>query len=205
MRQQGRLTDWNDDRGFGFITPLSGESTVFVHVSEFPKSQRRPIVTDLVSYLVEHDSRGRASAHEVLFLAPTHARGTQSVTGSRPVPQWVLGVFFAFMLLVTAAAVLGAVSWMVPALYGTMSVVTFFAYGLDKLAAEKHQWRTSESTLHLLSVAGGWPGALLAQRYFHHKTIKQPFQTIFWLTVALNLGIVGWLLVVAPAATPAGW
>jgi uncharacterized membrane protein YsdA (DUF1294 family)/cold shock CspA family protein len=204
MRQQGRLTDWNDDRGFGFITPLSGESTVFVHVSEFPRGQRRPIVTDLVSYVVKHDNRGRAGAQGVLFLAPTHARPGQSLPALRPLPPWVLGVSFAFMFLVFASAVLGVVPWVVPAVYGTMSVATFFAYGLDKLAAEKHRWRTAESTLHLLSAVGGWPGALVAQRYFHHKTIKRSFRKGFWFTVALNLGILGWFVFVAPM-TSSGW
>lgn len=39
-RQQGVLVDWNDERGFGFITPSAGGSRVFVHVSGFPRGQR---------------------------------------------------------------------------------------------------------------------------------------------------------------------
>ncbi len=48
MREQGRLTEWNDERGFGFIEPLGGGARVFAHISEFPKVLRRPMATDLV-------------------------------------------------------------------------------------------------------------------------------------------------------------
>ncbi|MCE7524423.1 DUF1294 domain-containing protein [Alloalcanivorax xenomutans] len=41
---------------------------------------------------------------------------------------------------------------------------------------------------------GGWPGALLAQRVFRHKTRKTSFQVVFYLVVAANLGALGWLL-----------
>jgi uncharacterized membrane protein YsdA (DUF1294 family)/cold shock CspA family protein len=187
MRQQGRLTDWNDGKGFGFITPLPGGPTVFVHVSEFPRAQRRPILTDLVTYIVEHDDRGRPQARDVLFLAPTHSRSARAESSSRRLPLPVLALSLLFFIVVAAIAALGTVSWGVPGTYVVLSVVTFFAYGLDKRSAEKHQWRTAESTLHLLDVAGGWPGALIAQRVFHHKTVKQPFQTIFWFTVVANL------------------
>jgi uncharacterized membrane protein YsdA (DUF1294 family) len=40
--------------------------------------------------------------------------------------------------------------------------------------------------LHALAPLGGWPGALLAQRLFHHKTLKMSFQLVFRLTAALT-------------------
>ncbi|MCH8541162.1 MAG: DUF1294 domain-containing protein [Opitutales bacterium] len=80
------------------------------------------------------------------------------------------------------------------ALYGVLSLVTFIAYALDKAAARKGSWRTPESTLHVLSLLGGWPGALVAQQKLRHKTRKQSFRLLFWLTVFLNCGIFLWLL-----------
>jgi uncharacterized membrane protein YsdA (DUF1294 family) len=70
--------------------------------------------------------------------------------------------------------------------YFAASVVAFFAYAFDKSAAEKGQWRTQEGTLHLFSLVGGWPGALIAQKVFRHKSKKREFQTVFWATVVLN-------------------
>lgn len=71
--------------------------------------------------------------------------------------------------------------------YGIASIVAFLAYGFDKAAAIRGQWRTSESTLHILGLFGGWPGALVAQQWLRHKTAKAEFISTFWVTVALNL------------------
>ncbi|MBL8421498.1 MAG: DUF1294 domain-containing protein, partial [Dechloromonas sp.] len=54
--------------------------------------------------------------------------------------------------------------------------------------------RTAESTLHLLSLVGGWPGALVAQNRLRHKSRKASFLVAFWATVMLNCGFLGWLL-----------
>jgi uncharacterized membrane protein YsdA (DUF1294 family) len=86
----------------------------------------------------------------------------------------------------------------VVATYVLMSAVTFAAYGLDKRAARRGARRTPEATLHLLSLLGGWPGALAAQNVFRHKTVKQPFRTVFWCTVVLNCLALG-LLVAWPS------
>ena len=79
--------------------------------------------------------------------------------------------------------------------YVILSVALFVMYGRDKAAAEQGRWRTPELTLHLMSLGGGWPGALVAQRVFRHKTRKQPFQTIFWFTVAGNCLALAWFIV----------
>jgi uncharacterized membrane protein YsdA (DUF1294 family) len=81
-----------------------------------------------------------------------------------------------------------------------LSVVSFALYGGDKAAARRGARRTPELVLHLASVAGGWPGALLGQRVFRHKTRKQPFRTIFWCTVVINGLAVVWALTALPAA-----
>lgn len=85
-----------------------------------------------------------------------------------------------------------------------MSLLTFVVYAMDKSAAKNGNWRIKESTLHLLSFLGGWPGALLAQQKLRHKSIKQPFQFIFWLTVFLNVGLlIGALMVLGVDVLPA--
>lgn len=81
--------------------------------------------------------------------------------------------------------------------YLAASVATVVAYGVDKSAAERNRWRVKESALHMLAVAGGWPGALIAQRWFRHKSRKPSFQAGFMVTVVLNcvaLGLLGWAL-----------
>lgn len=66
-----------------------------------------------------------------------------------------------------------------------VSLLTFVAYGSDKSRAEAGEWRIPESTLHLAELAGGWPGAFLAQRVFRHKISKLSYQIEFWVIVLI--------------------
>lgn len=78
----------------------------------------------------------------------------------------------------------------IAALYVVVSLVTFFAYGLDKRRARLGQRRISERTLHVLEPAGGWPGALAGQMVLRHKLRKLTYRAIFVAIVALHLA--GW-------------
>jgi len=71
-----------------------------------------------------------------------------------------------------------------------MSLACFIAYGFDKRRAGNGGRRVSERTLHLMAFLGGWPGALIGQRQFRHKTQKGSFRIVFWLLVVAHIGIV---------------
>jgi len=87
----------------------------------------------------------------------------------------------------------------VATLYLFFSIVAFFHYARDKSAARSGRRRTSEQRLLVLGLVGGWPGALLAQLTLRHKTAKRSFQLRFWLSVAINLVVVGWALMASPS------
>jgi len=82
----------------------------------------------------------------------------------------------------------------VVAAYGVLSLAGFALYLHDKRAARSGAMRTRERTLHVVDLLGGWPGGLLAQDRFRHKTGKASFQVMFWTTVAVNCAVLGWLL-----------
>lgn len=71
-----------------------------------------------------------------------------------------------------------------------INVVTFAAYGADKRAATNGAWRIPEAHLHTLEFFGGWIGAYIGQKVFHHKTKKKSFQAMFWLMLVLQLAAV---------------
>jgi uncharacterized membrane protein YsdA (DUF1294 family) len=71
-----------------------------------------------------------------------------------------------------------------------LSVISFGMYGWDKRQAKVNGWRVPEKNLHLLSLLGGWPGALMGQKVFRHKTQKQSFRVAFWFTVLCHVGVV---------------
>lgn len=64
-----------------------------------------------------------------------------------------------------------------------ISLFTYYLYWLDKRRAQRNEWRIPEANLHLLALAGGWPGAFVAQYQFRHKTKKVAFLWVFWLIV----------------------
>jgi uncharacterized membrane protein YsdA (DUF1294 family) len=77
-------------------------------------------------------------------------------------------------------------------LYAAASAAAVVAYRSDKIAAQAGARRTPEAMLHFVSLIGGWPGALIAQRLLHHKSRKPSFQVVFWMTVVLNCAALAW-------------
>jgi len=117
-------------------------------------------------------------------------------TGDKTAKLALVAAFHAF---VAAATIMGKLPVAVLVLYLVGSVIAYVAYAVDKSAAKHGQWRTNENTLHLLSLIGGWPGALVAQKRLRHKSRKASFQIVFWTTVVLNCGALGWLLTTSGA------
>ncbi len=70
--------------------------------------------------------------------------------------------------------------------YLSGSLLAFGFYLHDKRSALRRGWRTPEARLHLVELLGGWPGALIAQQAFRHKTRKLSFQLVFWLIVVVH-------------------
>jgi uncharacterized membrane protein YsdA (DUF1294 family) len=98
-----------------------------------------------------------------------------------------------FALLDAAATFAWGLTPLAGAAYLAMSLACFIAYAIDKSAARRGERRTPESTLLMLGLLGGWPGAVLAQQWLRHKTVKQPFRQMFWFTVVANLAFFLWL------------
>ena len=193
MNLQGRLTRWNDDKGFGFITPASGGKDVFAHISAY-QGCGRPKASAQVHYQLGMDDNNRPRAIRFRTLGA----GASSTSA---------GVMFAWLMALVVAVVLGAgwqqghLSWMLPAAYLGMSLVAYLAYRVDKQAATQGEWRVAESTLHFMELLCGWPGALIAQQSLRHKTRKTSYQFVFWCAVLLNIAAVSWLTLSPDAAT----
>ncbi|MDH5917708.1 DUF1294 domain-containing protein [Vibrio splendidus] len=107
-------------------------------------------------------------------------------------------IVITYLVLVAVSVLFAESSKELLVWYLVIGVVTFFVYAKDKRAAINGNWRVPEKTLHIFSVAGGWLGALIAQEKLRHKTQKQPFRSIYWLTVVINVAAFAWTL------TPSG-
>ena len=103
-----------------------------------------------------------------------------------------LVVLAAFALAWAVVAVTRGVPPWAGLLYAGASASCFALYTVDKAAARAGRERIPESMLLSLGFVGGWPGAILAQQVFRHKTVKRPFRIRFWLSVIGNVAIFVW-------------
>ncbi|MEZ9625472.1 DUF1294 domain-containing protein [Aliivibrio fischeri] len=176
---KGRVVEWNDSKGYGFISALNGELKVFLHISKLKNKNRRPKIGDEVSFDINEEIKGRFNANNV------------SIAGVNTIPSTIMFCVI-YLVLASVALVMFNGEKMFLVLYLGMSLLTYAMYAVDKNAAKKGNWRISENTLHVLSLLGGWPGALFAQNQFRHKSKKQPFKTILWITIFMNIGAFAW-------------
>jgi uncharacterized membrane protein YsdA (DUF1294 family) len=117
---------------------------------------------------------------------------------SKPLPSALSWTVLCLFVVAFAAAYFAAdLPLWLPLLYLVMSIVGFAAYGVDKSAAKAGRRRISEQTLLTIGVLGGWPGALIAQQVFRHKTRKRSFRRMFCLTVVINVAVLAGLVYVA--------
>lgn len=205
MQRLGKVEDWNDERGYGFIAPLEtseGSSKTFFHIRDYQQQGRRPEPGELVKYLAQRQDDGRWRATQVMRAAqpPRKAKATARKPGKPRNPYTtpydlmrttlVLG-YAALLAWAIRQELLPFESAFVPVL---MSIATYLAYAADKHFAQSDRRRIPEINLHVMELLCGWPGALFAQRVLHHKTRKASYRAGFWMMVMLNLGAtLAWL------------
>ncbi|MBJ2159270.1 DUF1294 domain-containing protein [Variovorax sp. IB41] len=228
MKRQGRLVRWEAERGFGFIRSPDVSADVFVHLRDFSDRRVLPQVGMALSFEEIHvGGKGpRAVAVQAAAAsaeasrpppkqtrvnrrerapapAPTKRANPRRASASGPSASWGLLFLLAYGVLIGAAVWSGRLPLLVFGVVPGLSLLAFFAYALDKNAAQTGRWRTKESTLHLLALAGGWPGAWAGQRLLRHKSSKQGFLRVYRATVVLHcaalLGWVFWLRGISPA------
>lgn len=201
MRDQGRLVEWLDDKGYGFIQPNDeSKGRVFLHIKDFAQKGPRPIVGCALEYVVQLDGQGRYKAKQVTYLKasqtvskstrPAKKSNAQSI--SKLQPMQILCVVYIVALAILSVS--GFLNGMVLLFVSIINVMTYWFYAQDKESAQNGQRRVPENTLHVLSFLGGWPAAWLAQQRLRHKTQKQPFRKIYFCTIFFNILLILWLI-----------
>ena len=188
MRAKGKITSWNDDKGYGFVTPLTGGKQIFIHISALKNRNRRPELNDVVTYSVSKDAKGRPCADNATLSGDRLVERT-----SRKSNNLAIAFSLMFLAAIATGVATGSLSKNLLVGYVAFSFFTFVAYAMDKSAAKRGAWRTSEGTLLLLGMAGGWPGGLIAQEMLRHKSKKASFRAAFWVTVLMNCAALVWL------------
>lgn len=113
-------------------------------------------------------------------------------------PDLPIRLTFILAAPVTALVVLGTRinQWWLPlSVIVVLSALSYVLFAIDKRRAQSDAWRIPEATLHLCELAGGWPGAVLAQHYARHKSAKLSYRCVLWLIIAAhNYVAIDWLL-----------
>ncbi len=200
MRDQGRLVEWLDDKGYGFIQPNDEtKGRVFLHIKDFAQKGPRPILGCALEYNVQVDANGRYKATQVSYLKASQTQKSgrstpqnpsKSVQKLQPMMLFGIGYIIAIAILrLMDILPLGVLPFVL-----LMNAASYWFYAQDKEAAQLGNRRVPENTLHILSFLGGWPAAWLAQQRLRHKTQKQPFRKIYFCTIFLNILLILWLI-----------
>ncbi|HKX95381.1 MAG TPA: cold shock and DUF1294 domain-containing protein [Methylibium sp.] len=195
MTHTGEIVRWDESRGFGFIRPSGGGQDVFVH-QRACHAALRPAIGVRVHYELLDNYLGKGPRAVEVRPVGAQARAARR-SDARPSPPRPPAPLRRSIWPGIALTLLGAalVAWgmaahrlppVAPLIALLLSLVTFFVYWGDKQAAERGAWRTPESSLHLLALAGGWPGAWWAQTLLRHKSSKGSFLSVYWTTTVLN-------------------
>ena len=180
----GILTEWDDERGYGFITPDDGSQKVFLHVKSLLPSARRPVQGEMFYYKLTTDDKGRPRAEEAFQEYMDERRRL-------PFHHSIIKVLSYFWPLAVIPFVVMTVKtnykygiWLA---FVVNSLLTILFYWEDKHLAQYKYWRIPEKCLHVWELLCGWPGALYAQQAFRHKRSKTSFMIVFWLCAAVNI------------------
>ena len=75
-----------------------------------------------------------------------------------------------------------------------INLIGFLAMGIDKFKAQKNWWRIKEKTLFIIAAIGGSIGSIIGMYTFRHKTKHNSFVFGMPLILAIQIGIVFYLL-----------
>jgi uncharacterized membrane protein YsdA (DUF1294 family) len=149
----------------------------------------------LITYETNLDEKRRFRADDVKFVKRSPAKFSSSKDGISNTNPLSTAFAYLFCFGLALAVFLGRLPLAILGIYVAASAAAYVAYAMDKAASKRRgHRRIPEDTLHIWGLAGGWPGALLAQQKLRHKSSKTSFQFTFWVTVVLNCGALAWLL-----------
>lgn len=192
MRYNGTLSEWNDERGFGFVTVAGTGARHFMHIRAFQAGGRRPVIGDRVTFELQAQENGRPPAAVAVRLAGEKAAARPAAPKDRRFAvDWTIALL---QMLALGAALFSA---RLPGWVGLLiiigSFIAFVMFNIDKRRAEQGMSRERISEASLLQVSLiGWPGALAAQQLFSHKSSKSRF---YWPFRLIGLGqalVLGW-------------
>ncbi len=177
---QGIVVKFDPSKGFGFIRSKNNDNDIFVHIKNVSNASILS-TGQTVEFKIQNSNKGQSAVSVVA------GRKQQS-------PFFIFGgiaiiiIFIITTFLVLQYKVHELLSYLI-----AVNIATFIVYGYDKKIAGSDKLRVPESLLQVLALIGGSPAALVAQKFFRHKTIKSSFQIVYWIIVIVQVLGVLWI------------
>lgn len=141
---KGKIVQWIDDKGFGFIQPDDGSEKLFFHVSSVKTDARRPQVGDSVLYEPMRDSQKRLKAKGVVIEGvKKDSRSSTKTRALRTEPPRKNAVDYISILVILASLIAAGFefyrtnaiesSWP----FGVPAVIAFFILNRQKKPKDK--------------------------------------------------------------------
>lgn len=196
----GTIYSWDVESGKGKIQLQNNEFIAFdIQDFYFDKNEEMDIVEigDIVHFRLGVDEDGYPQAKQIHYQEwkphtyTPHDEYRQRRLLQQNSQTWLFCLPYLAMVLLWANHRLPAILlfW-----YGLMGALAFLTYGKDKRITRSNKQAGIEKRLHLLSLLGGWVGALPARVYYHHKRYNTAFRTTFWITTLVNIAGLCFLL-----------
>lgn len=135
---KGKICDWKDDKGFGFIVSENQSNKIFFHISDIETKQKRPKVNDLVDFDLIRDDQQRLKAKHITINGLLFAKNKSNV---EPVKKNILDYIAIIVLLLSIIA--GGFAFYQTKdlnkiiLYGIVVIVLFIFLSRQKKPKEK--------------------------------------------------------------------
>jgi len=175
---QGYIVNFNAEKGYGFIRSDEQEENIFVHISKVKNSETLEQGQE-VSFDINKTERGLSAVN---VIAGAKQRS----------PYLIFGIL-SFLFVAVVSAYLSQKTDFLLAYLIAINIATFLLYGYDKLISSGDKLRVPELNLQALALLAGSPSALIAQKFFRHKTIKSSFQLVYWGIVLIQVGVLVWI------------
>ncbi|MCH9740517.1 MAG: cold shock and DUF1294 domain-containing protein [Epsilonproteobacteria bacterium] len=175
---QGKIINYNSEKGYGFIYSELHEENIFVHKSSLINA-RELFVGQRVEFQVKRTEKGLSA--------------TSVVAGAKQQSPYLIFGLISAIITIGISIYLSQKMNPVLAYLVAINVTTFLLYGYDKFISSTQSVRVPEWNLHGVALLGGSPAGLASQQLFRHKTLKGSFQLVYWSVVILQVGGTLWV------------
>ncbi|MFT5731121.1 MAG: cold shock CspA family protein [Desulforhopalus sp.] len=141
---KGKIDQWKDDKGFGFIKPENGSERIFFHISSVKTNARRPQIGDTVLFESIRDSQQRLKAKSVVIEGVTKTARSSSRSKPTPIEPPSKNVIDYLLMLICICSLAAAglefyrsKMFEIALLYGVPAVVAFLLLNRQKKPKDK--------------------------------------------------------------------